>query len=81
MNAERKITLIYFVLGLGTGILSKYISVILSIGVGVALYLISFLIVKNLVKDDKKKFSWYIMNTLVTFVLVWLITWIFLFNL
>lgn len=80
MNAERKLTLIYFVLGIGTGVLSTYLSAMLSVGIGIALYASSFFIVKRLV-SEKKKFSWYILNTLLTFILVWLVTWIFLFNL
>ena len=80
MNGERKLALIYFVLGIGMGILSTYLSVMLSAGIGVALYLVSFFLVKMYL-GEQKKFLWYVLNTLLTFVLVWLVTWIFLFNL
>lgn len=80
MNAERMLTVIYFVLGITMGILSNYLSTMLSVGIGVVLYIISFFAVKQFVAE-KKKFSWYVLNTLLTFVLVWLVTWIFLFNL
>ena len=80
MNSERKLTLIYFVLGIAMGIISTHFNTIVSIGIGVALYLISSFISKWFV-GEKKKFSWFVLNTLLTFVLVWLVTWIFLFNL
>lgn len=80
MNPERKLTLIYFVLGIAMGVLSTYLNVMLSVGIGVVLYLISFFIAKKFTGENKK-FSWYVLNTLLTFVLVWMVTWIFLFNL
>ncbi|MEK6909600.1 MAG: hypothetical protein AABW61_00825 [Candidatus Aenigmatarchaeota archaeon] len=80
MNAERKLALIYFVLGIAMGILSPYLNVMLSVGIGVVLYVISFFIAKKFTGENKK-FSWYVLNTLLTFVLVWMVTWIFLFNL
>lgn len=80
MNVERKLTLIYFILGIGMGILSNFLDVMLSLTIGVALYVISFFVVKRF-ENSGKKFSWYVLNTLLTFALVWLVTWIFLFNL
>ncbi len=80
MNAERTLTMIYFVLGIAMGILSTRLDVMLAIGIGTLLYVGSFFAVKLFV-NEKKKFSWYVLNTLLTFVLVWLVTWIFLFNL
>lgn len=80
MNAERMLTLIYFALGIAMGILSNYLSTMLSVGIGAVLYIVSFFVVKQFVGGEKK-FSWYVLNTLLTFVLVWLVTWIFLFNL
>lgn len=80
MNAERKLTLIYFVLGLAMGILSNYLSSTMAFGAGTAVYALSFLVSRTVI-GEKKKLSWYVLNTLLTFVLVWMITWIFLFNL
>ena len=80
MTAERTLTVIYFILGIGMGILSNYADTMLSVGIGVAVYIASFFITKQMV-GEKKKLSWYVLNTLLTFVLVWLVTWIFLFNL
>ena len=80
MNIERRLALIYSVLGFGMGILSIYFASVISLIIGVGVYIVSFFAVKKFVRDNKK-FSWYVLNTLVTFVLVWLVTWIFLFNL
>lgn len=80
MNAERKLTLIYFILGIGMGGLSVYLNAMISLGIGVVLYIISFFIVKVYLRENKK-FAWYVLNTLMTFILVWLVTWVFLFNL
>ena len=80
MSAERKLTLIYFVLGIAMGVLSTYLAAMLSVGIGAVLYVISFFIAKK-ITGENKKFSWYLLNTLLTFVLVWMVTWIFLFNL
>ena len=80
MTVERKLTFIYFVLGLGMGVLSIYLNSIVSLGIGIAIYLISFFVTKRLIARDKN-FTWYLTNTLLTFALVWLITWIFIFNL
>ncbi|MBU5537535.1 MAG: hypothetical protein QW818_03475 [Candidatus Aenigmatarchaeota archaeon] len=80
MNTERVLTLIYFILGVVMGILSNYLNLIFSLSAGVVLYIISFFITKMFV-DRRKKFSWFVLNTLVTFVLIWFVTWIFVFNL
>lgn len=80
MGAERSLTLIYLVLGIVTGVLSNYWNMTISIAVGIVLYLASFFIIRQ-IATERKKFSWYVLNTLLTFVLVWLVTWIFLFNL
>ena len=80
MNIERTLTLIYLVLGISIGILSVYLTTMISLVAGAALYIVSFFIIR-IFADKKKKFSWYILNTLLTFILVWMVTWIFVFNL
>lgn len=80
MNGERKLTLTYFILGITMGLLSTRLDAVLSFGIGAVLYIVSFFLVKKIVSENKK-FLWYVMNTLVTFALVWLVTWVFLFNL
>lgn len=80
MNAERKLTLIYFILGILMGIVPKFVNnSMLIIAVGVGLFTISFFVVRQFIKENKK-LTWYLLNTAVTFVLVWLVTWIFVFN-
>jgi len=80
MTAERMLTLIYFVLGIGMGILSNRLDVALSLAIGAVLYAVSFFVARRFV-SEKKKFSWYVLNTLLTYVLVWVVVWIFVFNL
>lgn len=80
MNSERFLALIYFGLGLIMGFLSLKISTMLSLGIGVVVYLVSFFAVRQFV-GGKQKLSWYVLNTLLTFILVWMVTWVFLFNL
>jgi len=79
MNSERILTVTYFALGVAMGILSIYLGAGTSVGIGAVAYAASFFISKRFIRG--KKFSWYILNTLLTYVLVWLVTWIFLFNL
>lgn len=79
MNTERKLTLIYFVLGIVMGLMSTYFDTLISVIIGAGVYAISFF-ASSLFIGEKKKFSWYMLNTLLTYVLVWLVTWIFLFN-
>lgn len=80
MDNERKLNLIYFVLGFATGIASNYLNGWIPLGLAVATYLISFALIKRNILE-KKKLSWYISNTLFTFLLVWIVTWIFVYNL
>lgn len=79
MNVERKLTIIYFVLGVGMGVISKYIDALLSLAIAIAVYAISAFVLRR--QGEGKKLSWYVLNTLLTFVLVWIVTWIFVFNL
>ncbi len=80
MNSERLLALIYFGLGLIMGILSLKLSMMFSLGIGVVVYLVSFFAARQFI-GGKQKLSWYILNTLLTFILVWMVTWVFLFNL
>lgn len=80
MNSERTLTLIYLVLGIIAGVLSSRMNAGLAIFLALVIYGVSFTLVKNIVKEEKK-FTWYLMNTGITFVLVWLVVWILLFNL
>jgi Mn2+/Fe2+ NRAMP family transporter len=80
MNLERKLTLIYIFIGIASGFLSNlFSSLVYSIVLPVVIYLISFFLLTRFVKQ--KKISWLISNSLWVFVLVWLVAWIFVYNL
>ncbi len=79
MNTERTLTFIYFTLGIFMGVVSLFLDVSIIVGVAAILYAVSFFVFRKMARD--KKTSWYITNTLVTFILVWLVTWIFIYNL
>lgn len=79
-NLEQKLTTLFFMLGLAAGIISNYVSnIFITIGIGAAIYVVTFAVLANKVKS--KKLKWLIANTLGTFILVWLVVWIFIFNL
>ena len=80
MNSEKTLSLIYLILGLGMGMLSFNLrNNLYSAAIGIALYGVSFMVLRRFVGKDKT-IQWYIGNTLVTFALIWLITWIFVYN-
>ncbi len=75
MNLDQKIAIIYSLLGVTAGFISNFF-----IGwVPLILYLISIPLLIKL--ERKKKFLWLFYNSFFTFVLVWFIVWILLFNL
>ncbi len=79
MKLEQILTLAYSGLGLISGFISNYLkSITLGLGVPIAIYIISYIILMKLVSYKKK--SWLTANSLITFILVWLVVWIFLFN-
>ncbi|MBI2547181.1 MAG: hypothetical protein HYW23_01905 [Candidatus Aenigmarchaeota archaeon] len=80
MDSEKVLTLIYLVLGAVAGFVSNKFDYLISLGIGIIIYLVSFIIVRKIVKAQKKT-SWYVLNSLVTFLLVWLVAWIMLRNL
>ncbi len=80
MNIERTLNLTYLILGLAMGFLSFYLKDnMLSLGIGIAVYGATFFVLRRFVGKDKPV-HWYIANTLLTFALIWLITWIFIYN-
>jgi hypothetical protein len=79
MKLEKNIVIIYTFLGLIAGILSNYINPFeFAILVSVVIYLIPTIFLIKRVKS--KRIKWLISNSLVTFLLVWFVVWIFLNN-
>jgi hypothetical protein len=82
MRLEQKIVLIYLVVGMVMGVTSDYLYGSMGLGVAAAvpfvIYAISIAAFLNIVKDRKVKSV--VLNSFVTFILFWLVVWIFLFN-
>lgn len=78
-SLEQKLAVLFFILGVVAGFASNYLANLLfSLAAGVAIYAASFSVLAGKIKSKKTK--WLVTNSLVTFVLVWLVVWIFLFN-
>ena len=82
MKLEQKLVLIYLVIGIVMGVLSNYLYKNMGLAVGVITpfvdYAISIAAFLNIVKERKVKSV--VINSFVTFILFWLVIWIFLFN-
>lgn len=79
MNLVQILTLIYIGLGIAAGYVSNFFdNRLLSVLISFLIYMISYVILIKLVPYKKR--SWLVTNSLITFVLVWLVVWIFLFN-
>ena len=84
MKTEKLLAFFYTVLGICAGIVSNFFT---KIGYGLEInfifplivYLISLFFLKRFVKQKKK--GWLFSNTFITFILVWLVIWILLYNL
>jgi len=79
MKLEQKIAIIYSFIGIASGFLSNFLnSLLYAVILPLAVYSISFII---LVRLSKRKILWLLSNSFITFLLVWLVVWIFLYNL
>lgn len=79
MNLEQKLISIFSLLGIVSGFISNYFRIFsLSLILPLVIYCLVFLILTKFIKE--KKIKWMITNSLITFILVWLVVWIFLFN-
>lgn len=79
MDTDRKLTLIYFVLGIAAALASLYVNTLVGIAVAVASYAIFSIVIRKFI--EVKKLSLFITTTAVTFFLVWLVAWILIYNL
>lgn len=80
-NPDQTITLVFTAIGILAGAVSYYLSntVILALVLPVPIYATTLSILTRLVKEKKVKQMVY--SSSVTFVLIWLLVWIFLYNL
>ena len=80
MNLEQKLALIYTFLGAVTGYVSSiFNSLQFAVLTPIIIYIISFVFLLRFCKQ--KKLSWLIPNTLIVFILIWLMVWILSCNL
>ena len=77
-NMEQSLNIIYAVMAVGIGFLSISLSSIMAAAVGIGVYAASFAALKIRIKTKKTK--WLVMNSLITYLLIWILTWTFLFN-
>lgn len=79
MNLVQILTLVYIGLGIAAGYISIFFyNRLLSVLISFLIYMISYVILIKLVPYKKR--SWLVTNSLITFILIWLVVWIFLFN-
>lgn len=79
MKLLRVLTLIYIGLGIAAGYVSNLIqNRTIAILSAFLIYMVSYIVLVILVRHKKK--HWLVSNSLITFILVWLVVWIFLFN-
>jgi large-conductance mechanosensitive channel len=84
VRIERIILFVFLALGVLLGFASNYFtktlnSLILALIAPLVVYLVAQTPFMKLVKDKKKRWIFY--NSFLTFFLVWLVIWIFLYNL
>lgn len=78
-HLERMLTLIYAGFGMAMGFFSRWVGILsLAIAVPILLYLVSFFLLKHFIKYKKTK--WLLINSVITYILIWQVMWIFLFN-
>lgn len=82
MKVDQKIILVYLIVGIVLGCFSYYFSInsnlILACLFPLAIFCLFLLPLFKLVREKKKK--WLIWNSLVTFLLVWILVWLTLYN-
>jgi hypothetical protein len=82
MKLEQKIVAAYLMVGLVCGILSNYLASInltYALLVPLGIYFVTLVPLVKVVKE--RRFRMLISNSLVTFFLVWVMAWVFLYNL
>lgn len=81
MKIEQKIVAAYSVIGLACGLISDYFTpanLTFALLVPAAIYFATMLPLVKLVKEQKMRML--VSNSLITFFLVWIMVWVFLYN-
>lgn len=82
MKLEQKIVAAYLLVGFVCGILSNYLASInltYALLVPLGIYFVTLVPLVKVIKE--RRFRMLISNSLVTFFLVWVMVWVFLYNL
>ena len=75
----RILTLAYAGLGTAAGYISSMVEgSLIAVVAAFLVYTVSYAVLVKMVTYKKR--SWLVGNTIITFILVWLVVWIFLFN-
>lgn len=78
MKQKQKMNAVFILLGLVCGILTSYLTnMIISISITLLVFFVALVSLKKLIKINQQMFF----DLFVSFFLIWLVTWIFLFNL
>jgi len=78
MKIERIVILVFTTLGVIAGIISSYLDSVSAIIVSLAILFVPVTIITRFFSG--KKNQWFIQNSIITFVLVWLTVWILLYT-
>ncbi len=79
MKLSQMLTLAYTGLGIVAGYISNaFENRAVAILSAFLIYMITYVLLLKIISYKKR--SWLVSNTLITFILVWLVVWIFLFN-
>ncbi len=78
MQTEQLTILAFSILGIVAGFVSNYLDVIMAVLVAFSIYTVSTILFLKFAKSKKTKIL--VINGMVTFLPIWLIVWIFLFN-
>lgn len=79
MKPEQKFAIIFTVFGAAMGAFSTYIGILaLSFAVPIVGYIAMLFLMRRI--ETSKKMKWIVTNSIMSFLLVWLVSWIFIFN-
>ncbi len=79
MNLVQILTLVYIGVGIAAGYISNFFdNRLLAVLISFLIYMVSYVVLIKAVAYKKR--GWLVANSLITFILVWLVVWIFLFN-
>ncbi len=79
MKPEQKSGIIFSVFGVAMGAFSSFVGIlVLAFVIPIVGYVAMLFVMSKI--ESTKKMKWVVMNSIVSFLLVWLVSWIFIFN-